>query len=109
MSDVQKLLFQCEQLGAELIPTDHGTLKIRSPEPLPEALREELKRRKPELLRLLSRPYLTDTGELRIPFTADRRYHWWNGGQSLAETLSELNAPPDVWRRYVVDYTETRQ
>ncbi len=109
MTDAQKLLFRCEQLGAELIPTEYGTLKIRSPKPLPDSLREELRRYKPEVLRLLTRPYLTPTGELRIPFTADPRYHWWKGGQSIAQTLQELNAPPDVWRRYVGGYTETRQ
>lgn len=57
-----------------------------------------------------ARPHLTATGELIIPFDCDPKYHWWKpGGQSLAETLAELNAPPEVWRRYVAGYTATRQ
>lgn len=39
-------------------------------------------------------------GELRIPFGAPERYHWWTGGQSILETLIELEAPCDVRARY---------
>jgi hypothetical protein len=70
---------------------------------------EELRRHKLELRELLTRPYINEQGELVIPFTADPKYHWWAGGQSIALTLQELNAPPDVWRRYVPGYTETQQ
>jgi hypothetical protein len=54
MNDVLSLLARCWELGAELTPTEKGTLKVSSPTPLPEALREELKRHKPEVLRLLA-------------------------------------------------------
>lgn len=54
MSDVQTLLTRCQQLGAELIPTPHGTLKVKSAAPLPEALREALKQRKGEVLAFLN-------------------------------------------------------
>lgn len=111
MSTVQTLLTRCRELGAELTPTPHGTLKVKAPVPLPDPLREELKQRKSEVITLLTshRPYINARGELIIPFTADRRYHWWAGGQSIAETLRELNAPAEVWRRYIGSYTETRQ
>lgn len=46
------------------------------------------------------RPYITSEGNLIIPFDADEKYHYWRGGQSLASTLLELDAPFEVWRRY---------
>ncbi|MEP0766735.1 MAG: hypothetical protein HRF45_09385 [Fimbriimonadia bacterium] len=49
------------------------------------------------------KPYITENGELRIPFTSDRRYWWWAGGQSVRETLVELGASPEVWRNYTSD------
>ncbi len=104
----EHLLLRCTQLGADLTPTPHGMLKVRAPAPLPEDIQEALRTHKPDILYLLTHPYLTEKGELRIPFTADPRYHWWAGGQSLAETLAELDAPPDVWRRYVAGYTDTQ-
>ena len=63
----------------------------------------------PEVLVLTSRPYINDRGELIIPVNSDPRYHWWAGGQSIAKTLAELDAPPEVWRRYVGGYTDTVQ
>lgn len=103
MSDVQSLLARCRELGAELTPTPHGMLKVKAPAPLPDTLREELKQRKSEVITLLTlnRPYINARGELIIPFNADRRYHWWVGGQSILKTLRELGAPPDVIARYV--------
>ena len=54
MSDVLPLLARCRELGATLTPAPNGKLKVRAPAPLPEALREELKRRKVEVLALLN-------------------------------------------------------
>jgi hypothetical protein len=79
---------------------------------LPDELQEQLRQRKAEVLALLtpSCPYLTEGGELIIPFDCNPKYHYWKpGGQSLALTLAELDAPAEVWRRYVEGYTETRQ
>jgi hypothetical protein len=108
MSDVHTLLTRCRELGAEFTPTPDGKLKVRAPAPLPEGLQEQLRQRKAEVLALLTRPYLNDRGELIIPFGADPRYRWWLGGQSIAATLAELDAPPDVWRRYVGTRTRKR-
>src|SRR3990172_11751347 len=36
------------------------------------------------------KPYVTDYGSLVIPWNSDSRYHYWNGGQSVCDTLSEL-------------------
>ena len=35
-------------------------------------------------------PRLTPGGTLVIPFDAPERYHWWRGGQSIAETRAEV-------------------
>lgn len=104
----EDFLLSLERQGLRFIP-EGDRLAVEPADKLTEALRQEIRARKAELLQLLTKPYLTLNGELRIPFTADAKYHWWKGGQSLAETLTELNAPPDVWRRYVEGYTETRQ
>jgi hypothetical protein len=39
---------------------------------------------------ILSKPYLTAGGVLGIPFDSDPKYHWWKGGQSVAETRAEV-------------------
>ena len=35
-------------------------------------------------------PFLTAGGDLSIPFDSPERYHWWRGGQSVAETIQEV-------------------
>jgi hypothetical protein len=45
-------------------------------------------------------PYFDESGALVIPFAAEPRYHYWNGGQPLAETLKELGAPEGVWKNH---------
>jgi hypothetical protein len=37
-------------------------------------------------------PFLTPGGDLSIPFDSDPKYHWWNGGQSVKQTLAEVRA-----------------
>ena len=36
------------------------------------------------------KPYIDADGNLRIPFDSPERYHWWKGGRSITETLSEI-------------------
>jgi hypothetical protein len=48
----------------------------------------------------LLRPYLDRNNTLRIPFDSDPKYHWWAGGQSIAETLAQLEVSPEIWRQY---------
>lgn len=31
--------------------------------------------------------YIDPTGTMIIPFSTDPKYHFWNGGQSLLETM----------------------
>jgi hypothetical protein len=101
------LLAHCRDLGVTLAPGPEGRLRVSPAGVLPEALREELKRRKAEVLELLTeqpggraRPHLTERGELIIPCDCAPGYCWWAGGQSVAATLAELHAPPEVWARY---------
>ncbi len=35
-------------------------------------------------------PFLDQYGDLVIPFGSDPRFHYWNGGQSIAETEKEV-------------------
>ena len=46
-------------------------------------------------------PYLTENGELIISSDAPSKYKWWDGGQSVKETLEELVASEDVMERYL--------
>ena len=104
------LLTDLQRQGFTLRPLAGGRVEVSPASKLPQELREQLRQCKGEVLALLNpRPYINDRGELIIPFASDPRYHWWAGGQSIAETLAELNAPPEVWRRYVAGYTETVQ
>ena len=45
-------------------------------------------------------PYIDPTGTMIIPFSADPKYHFWNGGQSLLETMIELNITKDIWDKH---------
>lgn len=51
------------------------------------------------------RPYLTASGVLVIPFDAPMECQYWrhkeDSRKALAKILRELNAPPEVMRRYL--------
>ena len=46
------------------------------------------------------KPELTADG-LRFPFFCAPKWRWWAEGQSLAQTLADLDAPAAVIRRYL--------
>ena len=48
-------------------------------------------------------PYIDHTGTMIIPFSADQKYHYWNGGQPLSETLIEMNIAKDIWAKHTED------
>lgn len=49
-----------------------------------------------------AKPYITDDGELVVPFDADPKYQYWKPcGQSLFETLRELKVSEEIWNKYV--------
>ena len=37
-----------------------------------------------------TKPYVTHFGVLVIPYNSDKKYHYWDGGQSTCDTLKEL-------------------
>jgi hypothetical protein len=39
-------------------------------------------------------PYLMLDGTLVIPFDSPPRFHWWKGGQSIAQTRAEVLPSP---------------
>ncbi len=47
------------------------------------------------------KPYIDANGTIVIPFKIDRKYHFWNGGQPLSDTLLELNTPEDIWSKHI--------
>ena len=51
---------------------------------------QELETGVPSVPKKLALPYLTDSGNLVVPFDSPERYHWWNGGQSIRLTKHEL-------------------
>jgi hypothetical protein len=50
--------------------------------------------------RLQPLPYITDYGTLIIPHNSPSRFHWWNRGQSVCDTLKELGASDEIIKRY---------
>ena len=96
-----ELVDALHQQGFTLIPLPEGKLAVRPADRITAELRQHIRQRKTEVVALLTRPHINARGELIIPFTADPRYHWWAGGQSIHETLRELSAPPDVLARYI--------
>jgi hypothetical protein len=68
-------------------------------EPLTPDLIGLLKAHKSEIMVLVAEwqkggPFLQPNGNLVIPFNADNKYHWWNGGKSLTEIRREFSDGP---------------
>jgi hypothetical protein len=45
-------------------------------------------------------PYIDNSGAIIVPFNADEKYHYWNGGQHLSDTMVELNVSGNIWRNH---------
>ena len=89
------LLIRLRATRVSLIPHD-GRLRVEAPAgTLTDDVKKALTQHKEELLHL-PRPYLRPDGTLIDPIYAPPQYFW----QPLSVTLSELNAPPEVWRQY---------
>lgn len=83
-----------------MLTVEGGTLKVKAPVGvLTDDLKAALREHKPEIIQLLQTgeparmPFLSQ-GDIRIPFDAPAKYHWWNdcieGRLSLDEIRSEL-------------------
>ena len=45
-------------------------------------------------------PFIDNAGYLVIPYSAPLKYKYWQGGQSVLETLAELGASDETIKRY---------
>ena len=48
-------------------------------------------------------PYIKNESELIIPGNCPEKYKWWKDGQSVFETLLELDAPDTLFEKYVTE------
>src|SRR6266481_5318361 len=48
-----------------------------------------------------AKPFIDGSGNLVIPSSAPDRYRWWAGGQSVQQTLIELNANEETMKKYM--------
>src|ERR1043166_6124430 len=71
-----ELLRQLERQGFTLTPTVDGKLAVKPAGRLTDSLRKQIRAHKAEVVALLTKLYLTPSGELHIPFTSDPKYHW---------------------------------
>jgi hypothetical protein len=97
----QVLVTTLSQQGFTLTPLAGNKIEIHPASRLTPELRESLKQHTAAIVAVLTRPHINARGELIIPFASDLRYHWWAGGQSIYQTLRELDAPPEVFARYI--------
>ena len=108
MKQAQELIREIEKVGASIgLDTDCATLRIEAPRgALTSEQKDELAIHKQDIIQILkdiqkaNQPYINEHGVLVIPFDGDPKYHWWAGGQSVLETLQELNASPEVIAMY---------
>jgi hypothetical protein len=109
MSAAIDLIREAKAVGIRMFVTDKGTLQLQGQQKPDADLLKRLKRHRDEIIRHLGgeqtptaeeRPFIKD-GELRIPFGCVPKYKWWAGGQSIFETLLELNAPDEVIEKYI--------
>jgi hypothetical protein len=71
-----------EPRGCELLNTESQSEKTKAKKKRPTAV-----------------PFLDTHGNLVIPIDCDPKYRWWDGGQSIAETLNEINT--QVTRKFM--------
>jgi hypothetical protein len=48
-----------------------------------------------------SNPNIDESGNIVVPFNADPKYNFWNGGRSLADTLLEINVTENIWGKHI--------
>ena len=55
---------------------------------------------------VISLPFIDKNNDLIIPCSTELKYRWWQGGQSVLETLLELGAGEDILDRCVANWRE---
>ena len=51
-------------------------------------------------------PHIDHSGTLIIPSDSPQKYRWWQKGQSIKDTLRELEASDEILKRYKSPYSE---
>ena len=51
-------------------------------------------------------PHIDHSGTLIIPSNSPHKYHWWDRGRSIKDTLRELGASDEIIKRYKSLYSE---
>ena len=107
MSQVQELIQKIEKVGGSVSLIENGGLRIEAPKgTLTDDMKSALTVHKQDILQTLrniqaaNKPYINEQGILVIPFDSEPRFHWWADGQSMIETLKELDAPDEIFAKY---------
>ena len=80
------------------LKTGNGNIELRKGQTIeiqPEKVKKLI-----EAGKLQPLPYITDYETLIIPHNSPSRFHWWNRGQSVVDTLKELRASDEIIKRY---------
>ncbi len=104
MKSAQELITEIEKMGVSIgLDTDGVTLRIEAPKgTLTDDMKSALTVHKKDIVQTLKdtreayQPYINEQDVLIIPFDSEPRFHWWAGGQTIIETLRELDASPEV-------------
>ena len=76
---------EASELVSPTAESERGVRSVREGGAAVEPLKELV-----EGVRGVRTPYFTPDGTLVIPFDSPERFHWWKGGQSIAETRAEI-------------------
>lgn len=107
MTPGQELIRKIEKAGGSVRLKDGDRLRIEAPRgSLTSEIKDALTLSKKEIIKELkdtqeaNKPYIDEHGILVIPFSCSPKFRWWAGGQTILETLQELNASPEVIAMY---------
>jgi hypothetical protein len=78
-----------EEVGRESCHTV-ASQEERAPKPAVQVASLNPEQHQQNRIRRVRFPYIDATGTVIIPFDSPEKYHWWDGGQSVAETRAEL-------------------
>ena len=94
MQKSSDVLTRLKTIGLTIFLVGEDKLSVSPKKLITVEARELIVTHKSELLLYLKahelRPYFASDGSLVIPFGSDPRYHYWRGGQSVAETEKEV-------------------
>ncbi len=93
--NAEAIVEEIKSSGGQLILIDGG-LKAKA---LNESTRQLVKDNKDEIILFMAsqnKPFIKNGSELIIPSGCHSKYKWWEDGQSIFETLLEIDAPDSL-------------